>query len=287
MVPLSDLIVQVYVVIDDAIRSGAVPLPRRPGPAPACSDAAMLPLAVVRHLLGRRSERAFLAEVRRDWRHYFPHVPSQSQFNRRVRWLWGAFEHLRARLVAAVPPDPGQQVDTTALPVKHPSRHRGLEHWDGPNELRADFGRDASHAEWFFGFRLALRTDLGSRLVRAWASVPPAGDERAVADGLLDGVRCTGLLLDRGFIGRAWAADYAARGIAVGLAHSRAQRRQLTRAQRRPVAARRNRIETTIGEITDSVGLNLARHGAKTCWGLLTRTAATLLAHTLLRLALV
>ena len=287
MLPLSDLFVQVYVVVDDAIQRGAVPIPRRPGPAPACSDAEVLTLAVVRHLLGHRSERAFLADVRRDWRHYFPRVPSQSQFNRRVRWLWGAFEHLRAQLVAAVPADPWQQVDTTALPVKHPSRHRGGEHWDGPNELRADFGRDASHAEWFFGFRLAVRTDLGSRLIRAWAIVPPAGDERAVADGLLDGVRCTGLLLDRGFIGRAWAAEYAARGITVVLAHSRAQRRQLSRAVRRPVAALRNRIETTIGELTDVVGLNLARHGAKSFWGLLTRTAATVLAHTLLRLAYV
>jgi Transposase DDE domain len=287
MLPLSDLFVQVYVVVDEAIQRGAVPIPRRPGPAPACSDAEVLTLAVVRQLLGHRSERAFLADVRRDWGHYFPRVPSQSQFNRRVRWLWGAFEHLRAQMLAAVPPDPWQQVDTTALPVKHPSRHRGPEHWDGPDELRADFGRDASHAEWFFGFRPAVRTDLGSRLVRAWAIVPPAGDERAVADGLLDGGRCTGLLLDRGFIGRAWAAEYAARGITVVLAPGRAQRRQLSRAVRRPVAALRNRIETTIGELTDVVGLNLARHGAKSFWGLLTRTAATVLAHTLLRLAYV
>jgi hypothetical protein len=50
------------------------------------------------------------------------------------------------------------------------------------------------------------------------------------------------------------------------------------------VAALRNRIETTLGEITEGDGLRLARHGAHTFWGLLTRTAATLLAHTWLRL---
>jgi hypothetical protein len=117
--------------------------------------------------------------------------------------------------------------------------------------------------------------------------VPAAGDERQVAEGLLEGVACRGLLLDRGFIGREWAAAYQQRGIAVVLAHSRAQRQQLSRALRRPVAALRNRIETTIGELTDWVGLHLVRHGAKTFWGLLTRTAATVLAHTLLRLELV
>ena len=42
-------------------------------------------------------------------------------------------------------------------------------------------------------------------------------------------------------------------------------------------------METSLGELTDRLGL--ARHGAKTFWGLLTRAAATLLAHTLARLA--
>ncbi len=43
--------------------------PARPGPAPACSDAELLAIAQVRHLLGRRSEAGFLAEVARDWAH--------------------------------------------------------------------------------------------------------------------------------------------------------------------------------------------------------------------------
>lgn len=54
---------------------------------------------------------------------------------------------------------------------------------------------------------------------------------------------------------------------------------------RRPVAVLRHRSETTTGEITVALGLD--RHGAKTVWGLLTRTAGTILAHTLTRLALV
>lgn len=282
MLPTADLFVHVYVLVDDALAGCGVP--RRPGPAPACSDAEVLTVALVRHLLGRPSEAGFLAEVRRDWAHFFPALPAQSEFNRRVRWLWGAFEHLRRHLVAAAPADRWQQVDTTAVPVKHPSRVRGPDGWDGPNGLRAGFGRDAAHAEWFYGFRLALRTDLGSRLVRCWAIVPAAVDERAVADGLLDGVDALGLLLDRGFAGRAWAAAYEQRGTRVVLAHDRTERRRLPAAVRRPVAALRNRIETTNAEITETLGL--ARHRAATFWGLLTRTAATILAHTLLRLGL-
>jgi hypothetical protein len=286
MLPLADLFVEVFVLIDDAIRSRAVQIPRRPGPTPACSDAEVLTIALVRHLLGRPSEAGFLAEVARDWANLFPHLPAQSELNRRVRWLWGAFELLRRHLAARLPVDPWQQVDTSALPVKHPSRVRGPDGWVGPVGLHAGFGRDAAHAEWCYGFRLAVRTDLGSRLPRAWGIVPAAVNERVVADGLLAGSPApAGLLLDRGFTGRAWAGEQAARGTRVVVAHSRADRRRLPAATRRPVAALRNRVETSLGEITEQLGL--ARHRAHTFWGLLTRTAATMLAHTILRLGLV
>jgi hypothetical protein len=50
------------------------------------------------------------------------------------------------------------------------------------------------------------------------------------------------------------------------------------------IAQWRNRIETTFSEITDR--MELARHGATSFWGLLTRTAATIAAHTLLLVCL-
>ena len=203
--------------------------------APACTDAELLAIAEVRHLLGRRSESAFLAEVARDRGHLFPVLPCQSEVNRRTRWLWGAFEQLRTTLAARLPEDDCQQVDTSALPVKHPSRVRGADQWTGPgNDLAARFGRDAAHAEWFYGFRLTVKTDLGSRIVRAWTIVPAAVSQRAVTPCALLNV----------------------------------------------IAEWRNRIETTFRQITGHK--ELARHGAHTHWGPLTRTAATIAAHTLL-----
>ncbi len=195
MLPLSDLSVHVYVVyvlIDDAIRSGSIAILSRPGPKPACTDAEVLTIALVRPILGRLSEAAFLEEVRRDCSHHFPKLPVQSEFNRRVHWLWGAFEQLRRHLLAHLPEDCRQQLDTTALPVKHPSRVRGPDRWQGPSNLCADFGWDAAHHAWFYGFRLALRTELSSRLIRAWGIVPAAIDKRVVGDGLLEGAKVRG-----------------------------------------------------------------------------------------------
>ena len=286
MLPTEDLFVYVYVLVDDAISARAVAIAARPGPPPACSDAELLTIALVRHLLGRRSEAGFLAEVARDWAHLFPQLPHQSQANRRIRWLWGAFEQLRAMLAARLPADDCQQVDTTALPVKHTSRVRGADGWTGPgNDLAARFGRDAAHAEWFYGFRLAIKADLGSRVIRTWAIVPAAVNERQVAGDLLQaGPPPRDLLADKGFNGTAFAAQQAARGTAVLVPPAKDQRAAMAPILLKVIAQWRNRIETTFSEITNL--MELARHGAHTFWGLLTRTAATIAAHTLLRTCL-
>jgi hypothetical protein len=206
MLPAEDLFVYTYVLVDDAISSGAIVIAPRPGPAPACSDAELVAVALVPHLLGRRSEAGFLAVVARDWAHLFPRLPCQSEANRRIRWLWGAFEQVRCMLAAQVPEDDCQQIDTSAIPVRHASRVRGPDQWTGPgNDLAARFGRDAAHAEWFYGFRLAIKTDLGSRIVRAWSIVPAAVNEREVAVDLLEaGPAPRDLLADKGFNGKAF-----------------------------------------------------------------------------------
>src|SRR5919107_1289353 len=230
MLPTEDLFVHVYVLVDDAIAAGEVTIPPRPGPTPACSDAELLTIALVRHLLGRRSEAGFVAEVARD------------------------------------PVDDCAQIDTSALPVKHPSRVRGPDGWVGPNDLVARFGRDGAHGEWFYGFRLAVQADLGSRLVRAWSLVPAAVNERDVAADLLEvGPPPHDVLADKGFAGRAFAAACATRGIAVLTPPTKAQRAGMPSALRKVIASWRNYIEVTFGELTDR--MELARHGAHTFWG--------------------
>src|SRR5215472_2698982 len=283
MLPTEELFVYVYALIDDLIIAGAIVIPPRPGPAPGCSDAELLAIAVVRHLPGRRSEAGFLGEAGRDRGHLFPRLPHQSEASRRIRRLRGAFEQLRAALAARLPEDDCQQTGTSALPVKHPSRVRGPDQWTGPgNDLAARFGRDAAHAEWFYGFRLAVRTDLGKRLVRAWSIAPAAVDERQIGTDLVagDAASIDALLLDKGFTGTRFAAEMASAGINVIIPPTRAQRTTMPKPLQRLIARLRNRVETSFKEITDQ--MELARHGAHTFEGLLTRTVAVLAAHTLL-----
>ncbi len=119
--------------------------------------------------------------------------------------------------------------------------------------------------------------------MRAWSIVPAAVSERDVGADLLEaGPPPQDLLADKGFTGRPFAAAQAARGTAVLTPPTKAQRATMPSVLRTVIACWRNRVEVTIGELTDR--MEPARHGAPTFWGLLTRTAATILAHSLLRL---
>ena len=115
--------------------------------------------------------------------------------------------------------------------------------------------------------------------------MPAAVNERDVADDLLEaGPPPRDLLVDKGFTGRAFAASQAGRGTAVLLPPAKGQRHRMPPVLRKIIAEWRNRIETTFKEITDQ--MELTRHGAHTFWGLVTRTAAVIAAHTLIRVCL-
>jgi hypothetical protein len=131
-----------------------------------------------------------------------------------------------------------------------------------------------------------VRTDLGRRIVRAWSIVPAAINEREIGTDLVcgDAAVIDALLLDKGFNGTAFASQMATAGIEVIIPPTRAQRSTMPKPVQRLIAKFRNRVEASFKEITDQ--MELARHGSHCFEGLLTRTAATLAAHTLLLTAL-
>jgi hypothetical protein len=274
-----DLLIVLFCAVDDWVQQHGIP--RRPGPAPACADSEVLTFAVAREVLGDTSERHFRRVLRRDWRHLFPHIPAQSELNRRTRWLSGALELLRQHWLADLPNALGHwfAIDTTPLPVKHPSRVRGVDGWTGPDELHARFGRCAAKAEWFYGFRLALLTPLIDPVPVCWAIVPAAGNERDAAELLLTGAHDLHLLCDKGFRGRAFAASLADQRITLLTPPSKPERAMWSQRLRRFIADHRNRIESGIQTLKDR--FHLEQHRAKTFHGLLTRLMAKLAALTL------
>jgi hypothetical protein len=275
-----DALIVLFCEVDDWCRQH--PLPQRPGPTPRCSDSEVLSLALARVLLLRdRSERHFLRRVRQDFPHLFPRLPGQSVFNRRVRWLWGAFEALRQHYLAQLPGPTEHWLafDTTPLPVKHPSRVRRADQWQLPDGLRAGFGRCPATATWFYGFRLAVLTALIDPVPRVWALVPAAVNERDVLPVLLTGLGAVPVLVDKRLRSQALTAELGEHGIRLLVPPTRAERAQRDPAELRFIAAHRHRIESGFDTSTDD--LALAQHRALTPWGLLTRVALILAAVTI------
>jgi hypothetical protein len=94
---LETLVVAAYIFADQ----GAIP---RPGPEGKITDAELIALAVAQAAMGVPSDRQFLGLVGKVLPGWFPHLPSQSQYNRRLRRLapWIASVQLRiSELIAS------------------------------------------------------------------------------------------------------------------------------------------------------------------------------------------
>lgn len=279
MMRTEDLRIVLCCEVDDWVRTHR--LPARPGPVPACSDSEVLTFALAREVLGYSSERRFRRVLCSDWRHLFPHIPAQSELNRRTRWLWGALELLRQHYLACLPPATADwyAFDTTPLPVKHPSRVRGPDQWCLPGGMVARFGRCAAKALWFYGFRLAVLAPLIGPVPVCWAIVPAAVNEREVLAEQVEGRTALRVLADKGLRGKDLATHLADRAILLLTPPTKRERATLPQALQRFIAAHRNRIES--GFTTEKDQLHLDQHRARTPWGLLTRVAGKLAAFTL------
>jgi hypothetical protein len=92
MTDLEALVVAAYVFADE------YPVPARCGRPPATTDAELVALAVCQAAIGISSDRQFLGLVERVLPGWFPQLPSQSQYKRRLRGLVELISIVQQRL---------------------------------------------------------------------------------------------------------------------------------------------------------------------------------------------
>src|SRR3954463_15218920 len=114
MTDLEALVVAAYVFADE------YPAPARCGRRPLVEDAELVALSVAQAAIGISSDRQFLGLIGRVLPGWFPHLPDQSQYNRRLPWP-GRADLDRAAAAGAPAPQrrrPPQR--------RHPGRRRQL-----------------------------------------------------------------------------------------------------------------------------------------------------------------
>lgn len=260
---LEALVVAAYVFADE------YPVPARPGPAAKVSDPELVALAVCQAAMGISSDRQFLGLV--GWRlpGWFPSVPSQSQYNRRLRGLTGLLTLVQQRLARLLDAGGARLADGTLIGVANYAGCAGRSEFAGT----AAYGLCPSKSEWVWGVRLVLRTD---RRGLPLGYLVPANEHEH--EPLLDLVE-TGetVIADKGLWGRAYNQRMLC--AEVELLTPARERTAANHRRERSLAGARLTIESVFANLKQQ--MRLEHHLAKTPRGLAQRIAQRLLALTL------
>jgi hypothetical protein len=245
----------------------------RPGPEGKTTDAELIALGVAQAATGICSDRQFLGVVERLLPGFFPHLPDQSQYNRRLRRLAPWMTTVQLMVAELIADGQIRLVDGTLIAcANYPGCARRSE-FAG----HAGYGYCPSKSLFVWGMRLVLIADrkgtpVGYDLVGA-----KTGQERDGAWDLAQAHARSLLFADGGF----WGSEYERTMNLIDVQLITPDKHQVGRRPPSEIAKARIRL------VIESVFSNLKRqmrldqHLAKTIGGLVQRIAQRLLALTL------
>src|SRR6266545_4586532 len=202
MTDLEALVVAAYVFADE------FSVPPRPGRPPLVSDAELVALAVAQAAMGISSDRQFLGLVGYRLPGWFPHLPDQSQYNRRLRALVELIAHAQQRLAHWLDAGGVRLSDGTLSAVANYPGCAARSEFAGC----ARYGYAKSQHRFVWGVRLVLVTDARG-LPLGYTLVPANEKEYEPLADLLTGVPAQAVIADKGLWGRRYEARMAADGI--------------------------------------------------------------------------
>ena len=266
MTDLEALVVAGYVFADE------YRVPARPGRRPRVTDAELVALAVAQAAIGISSDRQFLGLISRVLPGWFPCLPDQSQYNRRLRSLVELLSIVQQRLARWLDVGAVRLADGSQLAV---ANYAGCEQRSGfAGFARYGFARAQHRYVW--GVRLVLLTDLNG--VPLGYTITPANEHEfePLAD-LLTGTAAEIVIADKAFWGRGRRERLAADGIQLLTPDKTRTASNLPRE--RALASTRLVIESVFVNLKGQ--MRLEQHLAKTPAGLAARIAQRILALTL------
>ena len=266
MTDLEALVVAAYVFADE------YRVPARGGRPPLVSDAELVALAVAQASIGISSDRQFLGLIGRVLPGWFPHLPEQSQYNRRLRSLVELISIVQQRLARFVDAGGVRLADGTQLAV---ANYPGCQQRsDFAGFARYGFARSQHRFIW--GVRLVLLTDTrGTPL--GYTIVPANEHEFEPLADLLTGTPAKVVIADKAFWGRGRRERLAADGIT--LLTPDKTRTTANLGRERALASTRLVIESVFANLKGQ--MRLEQHLAKTPAGLAVRIAQRILALTI------
>jgi hypothetical protein len=171
------------------------------------SDAELVALAVAQAAIGISSDRQFLGLIGRVLPGWFPHLPEQSQYNRRLRALVELISIVQQQLARSLDAGGVRLADGSQLAVASYPGCQQRSHFAG----FARYGYSKSQHRFIWGVRLVLLTDERG-LPLGYTLVPANEKEYEPLADLLTGIPAAVVVADKGF----WGRDYRERLAATG-----------------------------------------------------------------------
>ncbi len=274
---LVELIIAVYVLVDDSLRvvfAGKTPWRKR-GPRPALSDSEVLAMEVMGEFLGYDTDEGIYDYFYWHWLSWFPALAQvhRTEFVRQAARLLWAKERLWQYLLTCLPYDPQISiVDSFPLYVCQFARAKRCRRF----YEEAAFGHDELLRQTFYGFRWHLRVSWPG-VITAVALAPAHTADVEVASEVLAGARGW-TLGDRNYWSPQRQAQLRERQGVVLLAPPRHRGRDAQAGWSRGLTRKRRRIETVIGQLVER--FHAKRTWARDVWHLLTRVFRKILSHT-------
>jgi len=262
---LETLVVAAYIFADQT----AIP---RPGPEGKVTDAELVALAVAQAAMGVPSDRQFLGLVGKVLPGWFPHLPDQSQYNRRLRRLTPILATVQLRISELIADGGLRIADGTLIGVANYAGCASRSEFAGT----AAYGYCAAKSQYVWGMRLVLVAD--SRGLPVGYTLVAANEKEyePVRELTTAHAGCT-LIADKGLWGREYAATLALQDITI-ITPDRVRTADNLNRERR-LASIRLVIESMIANLKGQ--MRLEQHLAKTPAGLAQRIAQRLLALTI------
>lgn len=273
----SDFCTWVFVVVDD-IWKPIAPLFKRPGPQPECSDSELIAMTLIGECRGWHMETELLS-CWQEYRYLFPHIPSQSRFNRRRRNLMQAINLIRQVLLRSLDLSLDRQCIIDSLPIPVVQFHLVPGSTGDWKAYDARFGKAITKKQTIFGYRLHLLITLSGLILDFELTAANCTDLEAGFE-LLNEHTDLEVLGDKGYISAAKAAElWEQNRILLRTIPRSNQKQQVPEAFKHLHNAIRQLIETVNGQLSGQFGIE--KNYAHTFWGLCTRLYSKLTAHTL------
>lgn len=272
-----DFCLYVYVIVDEICQQLA-PFLKRPGPQPVCSDSELIAMALIGECKGWDMETELLSNWK-PHRDLFPHIPSQSRFNRRRRNLMFIINWIRRILLSWLDVAQDNQCVIDSLPIPVVNFHLAPSSTADWRAYEARFGKVSSKKETIFGYKLHLLVTMGGVILDFVLAPANETDLQAGLDMLFAHTDLN-VIGDKAYISAEIAKElWCNNRLRLQTLPRKNQKEQLPKPIRKLFNAIRQIIETVNGQLDGQ--FNIETNYAHTFWGLCARLYTKLTAHTL------